>query len=156
MLDLSLRLAAVLDELPVAVGLVSPTGRLIAKTGSIASMLGDKVPSFDKREAGRWDFRDANGSPIPPADWPSGRALRGERNYAGMVGTFIDGDVQKVKIIAMPVHDPSNRVGAITFLQALDARGRSAAGSDRDLQDRLIDELVRAVSQAYARDTLAS
>ena len=156
MLDLSLRLAAVLDELPVAVGLVSPKGRLIRKTGGIANLLGKYVPSFDPREADRWEFRDAGGSAIPAADWPSGRALRGERHYDGMVGTFVDGETQRVKIIAMPVFDPTKKLGAITFLQALDARGRSAEGSHRDLQERLIDELVKSVSTAYARETLAS
>jgi hypothetical protein len=156
MLDLSLRLAAVLDELPVAVGLVSPKGRLISKTGSMTGLLGAKVPSFDPREAGRWDFRDAGGRAIPAADWPSGRALRGERHYQGMIGTFIDGERQKVKIISMPVFDPASDVAAITFLQSLDAKGRSAAGSHRDLQERLIDELVKSVSEQYARGALAS
>jgi hypothetical protein len=156
MLDLSLRLAAVLDELPVAVMLVSPMGRLISKTGSMIGLLGTHVPSFDAREASRWSFKDAGGSAIPPADWPSGRALRGERHYDGMIGTFIDGAPLKVKIISMPVFDPSNDVAAITFLQVLDAKGRSAEGSHRDLQHRLIDELVKSVSGAYVRDTLAS
>lgn len=155
MLELSLRLAAVLDELPVAVGLVSPTGRLISKTGSMTGLLGRHVPSFDPREASRWSFTDAGGSAIPAADWPSGRALRGERHYDGMIGTFIDGEPQKVKIISMPVLDLSHAVGAITFLQGLDAKGRSAEGSHRDLQHRLIDELVKSVSGAYARDALA-
>lgn len=156
MLDLSLRLAAVLEELPVAVGLVSPKGRLISKTGSMTSMLGANVPSFDAREAGRWDFRDAGGSAIPATDWPSGRALRGERHYDGMIGTFIDGEKQKVKIIAMPVFDPTHQVGAITFLQLLDSKGRSAAGSHHDLQRRLIDELVKAVGATDTRDALIS
>ncbi|HOY77946.1 MAG TPA: hypothetical protein PLN33_09075 [Hyphomonadaceae bacterium] len=156
MLELSLRLAAVLDELPVAVVLVSPMGRLISKTGSMIGLLGTHVPSFDAREASRWNFKDAGGATIPASDWPSGRALRGERHYDGMIGTFIDGAPMKVKIISMPVFDPSNAVGAITFLQALDTKGRSAEGSDRDLQHRLIDELVKSMSRAYMRDALAS
>ncbi len=154
MLDLSSRLAAVLDELPVAIGLVSPTGRLISKSGGMVSLLGKHVPSFDPREAGRWDFRDAGGSAIPASDWPSGRALRGERHYEGMVGTFIDGEIRKVKIISMPVLDPTHKVGAITFLQALDAKGRSAEGSHHDLQRRLIDELAKAVAAASSDERL--
>lgn len=156
MLDLSLRLAAVLAELPVAVALVSPTGRLISKTGNMIGLLGKYAPSVDAREASRWSFKDAGGSAIPVADWPTGRALRGERHYDGMIGTFIDGDHVKVKVISMPVFDPSNDVAAITFLQALDTKGRSAEGSHRDLQHRLIDELVKSMSDAYARDALAS
>lgn len=71
-----------------------------------------------------------------------------------MVGAFIDGEVQKVKIISMPVFDPLNEVGAISFLQALDAKGRSAAGSHHDLQERLIDELAKAVDLASVREAL--
>ncbi|RYZ02750.1 MAG: hypothetical protein EON61_15760 [Alphaproteobacteria bacterium] len=154
MLDLSLRLATVLDGLPVAIGLVSPKGRLIGKIGSMTGLLGQYVPSFDPQEAGRWDFRDANGAAIPAADWPSGRALRGERNYEGMIGTFIDGESRKIKIISMPTFDPTNKLGAITFLQAVDAHGRCAEGSHGDLQRRLIDELVKAVSAASTRDEM--
>jgi len=150
MLKLSLQLAAALEELPVAVALVSRDGRVISKTGSVAGMLGESVPSFDRREAGRWSFTDANGAAIPPADWPSGRALRGERHYDGMIGTFLDGEVRKIKVISMPVFEPSSEVAAIAFLQVLDAKGRSAAGSHRDLQQRLIDELVKAVTIAGA------
>lgn len=154
LLKLSLRLATVLDGLPVAVGLVSPKGRLIGKIGSMTDLLGRYVPSFDPVEASRWDFRDASGAAIPASDWPSGRALRGERNYDGMIGTFIDGKTQKIKIIAMPTYDPSKKLGAITFLQAVDAHGRSAEGSHRDLQQRLVDELVRAVSAASMQNEM--
>lgn len=154
MLDLSFRLATVLEGLPVAVGLVSPTGKLVGKVGSMTNLLGSYVPSFDAAEASRWEFLDANGDAIPPRDWPSGRALRGERNYEGMIGTFLDGERRQIKIISMPTFDPMNKLGAITFLQAVDSRGRSAEGSHSDLQQKLIDELVRAVSVASMHDQM--
>lgn len=50
MLNLSLQLAAVLDELPVAVALVSRKGRVVSKTGSKMGLVGEYVPSFDRRE----------------------------------------------------------------------------------------------------------
>ena len=143
--DIYKRLEAVLEKLPVAVALVSRSGQLIGKTGGIAGILGDMAPSFDAREAGRWSFADANGPAIPPRDWRSGRALRGERHYAGMIGRFIDAEVRKVKVTSMPTFDPKDEIAAITFVQALDGRSRSADGSHHDLQERLIDELVKAV-----------
>lgn len=156
MIKLSLRLTTVLEGLPVAVGLVAPTGLLIGKIGNMTNLLGRYVPSFDPVEAHRWDFRDKGGAAIPAIDWPSGRALRGERNYDGMIGTFVDGETQKIKIISMPTFDPTKELGAITFLQAVDARGRSAEGSHTDLQHRLIDELVKAVSAASLQGEMLS
>ena len=145
--DIYKRLEAVLEKMPVAVALVSRSGELVGKTGGISGLLGKMAPSFDVREAGRWSFADASGAAIPHTDWPSGRALRGERNYAGMIGKFIDGEVRKVKVTSMPTFDPKDEVAAITFVQALDDRSRSAAGSHHDLQERLIDELVKAVGR---------
>lgn len=152
MLNLPGRLATVLDGLPIAIGMVSPKGKLIGKVGKMANLLGMYVPSHDPREALRWDFRDESGEAIPSTHWPSARALRGERNYQGLIGTFLDGERQRIKIISMPTFDPSKKLGAITFLQAVDAHGRSAEGSHCDLQHRLIDELVKAVSAASTRD----
>lgn len=145
--DLYKRLEAVLERLPVAVALVSRSGELIGKTGGISGLLGKMAPSFDAREAGRWSFADARGSAIPRADWPSGRALRGERHYAGMIGKFLDGEVRKIKVTSMPTFDPKDEIAAITFVQAFDNRSRSADGSHHDLQERLIDELVKAVGR---------
>jgi len=48
----------------------------------------------------------------------------------------------------MPVCDPGSDVAVVAFLQILNARSRSAEGSHMDLQEKLIDQLVLAVSAA--------
>lgn len=149
MTEIPHHLTAVLERLPVAVGLVSATGHFLGKSGGMASMFGRMVPSHNKREARRWSFTDRFGAAIPPSEWPSGRALRGERHYDGMVGAFHDGDTRVIKVISMPVVSAGGPVAAVTFLQVLDAHSRSADGSHYDIQQRLIDELARAVSAGW-------
>lgn len=145
-----------LEELPVAIALVSSTGQVINKTGGMSRLLGEYVPSFNAREATRWAFSDAGGSAIPVRDWPSGRALRGERHYDGMIGSFLDGEVRKVKVTSMPTFDPMSDVAAVSFVQVLDARKASVDGSYHDLQERLIDHLVRAISLTYTQAPVMS
>lgn len=154
--DFTLSLGTVLEELPVAVALVSPTGQVIGKTGGMCGLLGAYVPSFNTHEALRWSFHDASGLPIPPRDWPSGRALRGERHYEGMIGSFLDGEVRKVKVTSMPTFDPTSDVAAVSFLQVLDARKASVEGSYHDLQERLIDHLVKAISLTHGHHVLSN
>lgn len=146
MIDLPLRLSAVLEALPVAVVLVARDGRCLAKTGGMASMVGRALPIIDPREARRWSFRDKGGSALPHSQWPTARALRGERCHAGMRGAFVDGETRAVKVISMPTFDSSSDVAAIAFLQVFDTPSPSIAGSHHDLQERLIDDLVRALA----------
>ncbi len=150
MADIAGRLAAVLDELPVAIALVSATGHFLGKAGGMAHLLGDVIPSHDPHEASRWSFTDARGVSIPRSDWPSPRALRGERVYGGLIGTYRDSSGERrMKVISMPTLDPTSEVATVVFIQSLDVKSRSAAGSHHDLQQRLIDELAKAVTTGW-------
>lgn len=146
MADISIRLAAVLDELPIAIALVSPSGQFLGKAGGMSRILGDMIPSYDPNNINRWRFTDAAGAVIPPTDWPTPRALRGERIDTGMLATYRDTTCERrMKVISMPTQDPEGEIAAIYFLQVLDAPTRSANGSLHDLQQKLIDELAQAV-----------
>jgi hypothetical protein len=149
MTDIFGKLALILERLPVAVVLVSASGQILGKAGGMASLLGTMAPSHDVREAKRWAFSDRSGAAIPANLWPTARALRGERLHDGMIGKFLGGDERTVKVISMPVVNTSSDVAAVTFMQVLDARTRSADGSHQDLQQRMIDELAAAVAASY-------
>lgn len=156
MIDLSQKLAAVLDELPIAVALVSRTGRFLGKAGGMANLLGDVVPSHNASEVRRWSFLDECGAAIPPNLWPVARALRGEANYAGLVGTVWHGEQHRVRVTCVPTSAPDSEVAAVSFLQFLDAPARSADGSDQELQQRLIRELAKAVATGWQNLQLAN
>lgn len=149
MTDLSLKLSVVLERLPIAVGLVSSTGHLLGKAGGMASMLGRMAPSFSPSEARRWSFKDRTGADIPTSEWPSARALRGERHYDGMIGILHDDEDIPVKVISLPVNAPGSDVAAVAFVQVLDTRTRSASGSHLDVQQKLIDALARTIADSW-------
>jgi hypothetical protein len=150
MADISSRLASVLDDLPVAVALVSASGHLLGKSGGLSDMLGDMIPAQDRQASAHWSFIDADGATIPCADWPTPRALRGERVHAGMIGTFRDSSGERrLKVISMPTADRGGEVAAIVFLQALDTPHFGVIGSVHALQQKLIDELARAVTLGW-------
>jgi signal transduction histidine kinase/ActR/RegA family two-component response regulator len=73
------RLAAVVDQLPVAVGILDSGGRLVLSNAALRSFgLVRGPPSLVEEERLRWTVRDDRGRPLPPEQWPATRALRGE------------------------------------------------------------------------------
>ena len=148
MTGISLQLATVLDRLPIAVSLFSRDGQVVGKAGGAASMFNGVIPALNAKEASRWTFLDRQGAAIPRTLWASARAYRGERNYAGLIGSYRNGEEHRIRVTCMPVCDPGSDVAVVAFLQILNAQSRSAEGSHMDLQVRLIDQLVSAVSAA--------
>lgn len=149
-IGMPVQLETVLDRLPVSVELFSAEGHVLGKAGGIASMFGDVIPALDAKEAARWSFVDRQGVAIPRTHWASVCALRGERNYAGLIGSFRNGEEHRIRVTCMPVGNMIGEVAGVAFLQLLDARSRAVAGSESELQHRLIDHLVQAVSSSEA------
>lgn len=157
MTDISHKLASVLDSLPVAIGLFSKTGRVLGKAGGRFAGLGRGIaPSQDPREAARWRFLDARGAAIPRTHWASARALRGEYDAKGMVGTFWHREPHVIKVTCVPTFSANSDVAIVSFLQFLDTPTRAADGSDQDLQQRLIHELASAFAASRRGRQLAS
>jgi PAS domain S-box-containing protein len=77
------RLAAVLQQLPVGVGLVDREGRFLLRGGVLGNLWDEVMPSRDPAQRGRWRSYDANGRLLEPADYPGARALRGETVLPG-------------------------------------------------------------------------
>lgn len=157
MTDIAHKLALVLDRLPVSVGLFSRTGHVLGRMGGrVAVLRRDIVPSQDAREAARWRFVDEGGVAIPRNQWASARALRGECNVAGMIGTFWQQEPHPVRVTCVPTFAAGSDVAFVGFLQFLDAPTRPAEGSDQDLQQRLIRELASAIASSWQGQKLAN
>jgi PAS domain-containing protein len=77
-------LASILDQLPVAVGVMNAKGRWVLSNQLMKRFIPQTVPSRDPARIGRWQSFDPDGKPIPPHMWPSPRALRGETVIPGM------------------------------------------------------------------------
>lgn len=151
-----LQLATVLDKLPVTISLFSADGRVLGWAGGGASMFNRIIPALDAREASRWSFVDSKGVLIPRTHWASVRALRGERDYAGLIGSFRNGEEHRVKVTCMPVDNSTGEVAVVSFLQLIDTRSRAIEGSHAELQHRLMDHLVEAVGNSNKANPIRS
>src|SRR6185503_13078421 len=76
--DSEARLAALLEQLPVGIGLTDREGRFLIRNSLLNNFVGDRLSSLDPAYAARWRAWDEEGRPLDPSEWPSARALRGE------------------------------------------------------------------------------
>ena len=72
------RLCALLDQLPVGVGLTDAEGRWVLTNGPMTPFVGEVTASRDPRRRVRWQVWDAHGRALAPTEWPAARAFRGE------------------------------------------------------------------------------
>lgn len=120
------RLSAILDQLPLGVGLADPAGTITLGN----RMLQRYTPLIppDPRQAGRWRAYAPDGRPLGPADHPGARALRGETVVPGTdyIFTFPDGREAWTRVSAAPfLNAARERLGAILVVQDIDREKRA-------------------------------
>jgi PAS domain S-box-containing protein len=123
------RLQAMLDQLPVGVGLADLDGNWLLTNAVLRRFVGAALPSHDPIHRARWRTWDPDGAEIPPLDWPGARALRGEA-VASMdfLVTVDDGTDRWLRFRATPFRDAAGAVlGAIAVMEDVDALKRAAA-----------------------------
>jgi PAS domain S-box-containing protein len=122
------RLAAVLQQLPIAVGLVDRDGRFLLRGGLLSSLWDEVMPSHDPAQRRRWRSYDADGQLLQTADYPGARALRGETVLPGtdFIHTADDGHETWLRVSAAPFHNAAGEVdGAVAIMQDVDAAKRA-------------------------------
>jgi signal transduction histidine kinase/CheY-like chemotaxis protein/PAS domain-containing protein len=139
------RLAALLEQLPVGIGLTDRDGRFVIRNSLLNNFVGDRLSSLDPVFAVRWRAWDAEGSLLDPSDWPSARALRGESVSPGceMLYTAEDGKQIWTRVLGVPFRDQTGEMaGVIVVVQDIDEQRRA--------ENRLavlvrISELIRTI-----------
>jgi PAS domain S-box-containing protein len=132
------RLAAILQQLPIGVGLVDREGRFLLRGGLLGSLWNDVMPSRDPGQQGRWRSYDADGQLLRQADYPSARALRGETVLPGtdFIHTADDGHETWMRVSAGPFRNAAGDVvGAVATMQDVDA-ARRAEQAIRESEER--------------------
>jgi PAS domain S-box-containing protein len=121
------RLSEFLEQLPIGVGAVDTSGRWTISNAVMRSFAPVAAPSKDPERFRRWRVLDTDGNPIPPSEWPTARALRGDTAQAlEMVYIGDDGKETWTRMNSMPLHGASGEVtGAIVILQDIDAVKRA-------------------------------
>jgi len=122
------RLSAILQQVPVGVGLVDREGRFMLRGGLLGGLWDPVMPSSDSGQARRWRSYDAQGQLLRPDEYPDARALRGETVLPGtdFIHTADDGHETWVRVSAAPFRNAKGEIeGAVAILQEVDAEKRA-------------------------------
>jgi PAS domain S-box-containing protein len=122
------KLSAILQQLPVGVGLVDRRGRFLLRGGLLGGLWEPVMPSRDLGHARRWRSYDPTGQLLRPDDYPEGRALRGETVLPGtdFIHTADDGRETWIRVSAAPFRNAAGEIeGVVAILQDVDAEKRA-------------------------------
>ena len=122
------RLSAILDQLPVGVGLADLEGNITMGNQMLEQYFLVNIPSRSPKQAGRWRAFTPDGQPLSPSDYPGARALRGETVVPGIdfIFTFPDGREAWTRVSAAPFHNAAQeRLGAVFVVQDIDREKRA-------------------------------
>jgi PAS domain S-box-containing protein len=118
--DAQERLSAVIEQLPVAVGVLDPGGRFVLGNEALRSYGVTALPSQDSEQRPRWTVYDEAGDELPPEAWPGARALRGEIVTSGVEAVYRRDDGSEVCAIlaAVPLRKRTGeQTGIIVVIQ---------------------------------------
>lgn len=158
------RLAAVLEALPVGVGLHDTDGYLVLANAEMLQryLPTRRMPSRDAERRARWRAWEHDGRAVAPSDLPGARALRGERVLPGLEMLYRQDDGREVwtRVAAVPVRDATGAVtGVVAAITDIDAlkRATEALGASEE-RYRLIVEGARdyAILTTDADGTITS
>jgi signal transduction histidine kinase len=149
------RLAAVLQQLPVAVGLIDTEGWLVVSNARTCAFVPARIPSRDPERRARWRAFTDDGSLLEPDRWPGPRALRGDVVALGVEFLYTTEDGREIwtRVMTAPFHNAEGQItGAVVVIQDIDALKRAEAAL-RDLNvtlEQRIAERTLALEQAMA------
>jgi len=142
------RLAAVLQQLPVGVGVTDQNGRMVICNSGMRRYLPELIPSRDPERIQRWRGWASDGAPLEPNQWPGARALRGETVVPGIEMSFVDNDGRETwtLVSTTPMRDATGAViGAIAVVQDIEERKKA-----EETQRLLVAELNHRVKNTLA------
>ncbi|HEX5964708.1 MAG TPA: ATP-binding protein [Pyrinomonadaceae bacterium] len=139
------RLTALLEQLPVGVGLTDREGRLLVSNPILNTFVGDRIPSADDKLSSRWRGWDAEGRLLERSQWPGARALRGEAVTAGneFLYTADDGKQIWTRIVSVPFRDQADEIaGVVIVVQNIDEQRRAEHRLDVLVR---VSDLIRTI-----------
>jgi len=148
------RLTALLQQLPIGVGVFGTDGRWVIENPVLHRYVGDRLPSLEPEAARRWQAWTEQGDPLPTSEWPGPRALRGETVEPGV--TFLhtpdDGSQRWIRVSAAPfLAADGERLGAIALLQDIDEQKR-AQDALAQSEERLREQAAELQESARRKD----
>lgn len=151
------RLAAAFESVPAGVAVTDPKGKAILANSEYRRFLPNGViPSRDRDRGHRWHAWDDEGRPIAQQDFPSARALRGQRVIPGQEMLYTDDGGRAIwtNVATAPTFDRAGRVtGCITVISDITDRKRAEEELRRREEElRVITDNVPAMIGFYDRE----
>ncbi len=143
------RLMALLEQLPVGIGLTDRQGHFVIRNSLMNNFVGDRLSSLDPIAAARWRAWDEEGRSVDPSEWPSARAMRGESVSPGQEMLYIGANGKQIwtRVLSVPFRDQADEVaGVIVVIQDIDEQRR--AENRLDVLVR-VSELIRTLHDPY-------
>jgi PAS domain S-box-containing protein len=122
------QLTAILQHLPIGVGLINREGRFRMRGGLLGHLWASLMPSRDPTQATRWKAIKPDGQPLDASQYPGARALRGETIVPGIdfIHTEDDGRETWIRVAAVPFRDAAGEIqGAVATLENIDIEKRA-------------------------------
>ena len=139
------RLSALLEQLPVGIGLTDNEGRFLLSNAILNSFVGDTIPSADNVPSTRWRGWDEDGRPLDRSEWPGARALRGELVDASSEFLFTADDGTQIwtRVASVPFRDQADEIsGVIVVVQNIDEQRRAEHRLDVLVR---VSDLIRTI-----------
>ncbi len=138
------RLSAVMEQLPLGVGVFNCDGRLIFGNSQMREYVPKTMPSHDLEQMKIWRAIDVEGASIPVEEWPGMRALRGETVNPGVEFVYTPNDEQEnyVLVSAAPFRSAKGEIiGVICVTQDITERKRME--EQLRVSEKKLDSLVK-------------
>jgi PAS domain S-box-containing protein len=135
------RLTAILEQLPVGVGVMDRESRLQMGNSVFRSFNISGAPSPDPEVRRKWSVWDDQGKLLPQHRWPGARAMRGERVTPGLECRYREDDGRErwAVVSAVPIEATHGRAaGAIVTLEDVTHRKKmeeALRGSEERLRE---------------------
>ncbi|MBL8879782.1 MAG: PAS domain S-box protein [Phycisphaerales bacterium] len=152
------RLRGFFEQIPLGVGVMDRDGKWLLSNSIMDTYVPHAIPSVLPERGVRWQAWDERGNPLPPADWPGKRALRGETVVPGleMRYTHDDGRESWMRVSAAPLHNaPGEIIGATCVVEDIDQQARADAERKQLLESERaarmeLERLARVKSEFLA------
>jgi len=143
------RLAEVIEAMPIGVGIVDTSGRIVLGNAVMKRVTGGVIQSMSVTSRGEWIAFDAQGKRLLPEDFPIRRALRlGETTLPGVEFLFrdVEGSEQWFRVAGVPLRWEDGQVqDALAIFLDIDAEKRLLA-----IQQQINAELEQRVREEMA------
>ena len=140
------RLRSIIAQMPAGVGVMDKSGHWVLTNALMEHHAPKAIPSAMPELLARWKAWDEQGNPIPPENWPSRCALRGETVMPGLEMLYINEDQSEIwtRVSAAPLRDKYGEILGATVV----VRDITSSKQAQDVLRRNAETFVALVEQS--------